>query len=37
MIYLNLTDGALDDETDNEIETDDSVIVEDDDLADEFF
>ena len=31
------TDGALDDETDNEIETDDSVIVEDDDLADEFF
>ena len=31
------TDGALDDETDNEIETDDSVIVEDDDLSDEFF
>ena len=31
------TDGALDNETDHEMETDDAVIVEDDDLADEFF
>ena len=31
------TEGALDYETDNEMETDDAVIVEDDDLADEFF
>ena len=30
-------DDALDDETYNEIESDDAVIVEDDDLSDEFF
>ena len=39
MLWLNLqrADDALDDETDNEMETDDAAIDEEDDLPDEFF